>query len=82
MLVEQVPGQSTNNSSHNSIGTTLELLDDYEDETELRLTTPISDPVQLYPSQTHCPSRHLVIILDTRQDVFLKDGSIVTVIII
>ena len=29
MPVEQVPDQSTNNSSHNLNGTTLEFLDDY-----------------------------------------------------
>ena len=59
MLVEQGADQGTivigyySHSSQNPIG---ELLDDYEDDIELD-SPPIStsDPVQCYPSRTHCP---------------------------
>jgi len=53
--VEQVADESTNLNSHNPIGANLELLDDYEDETDLHIPTSNPDPVRRYPSRSHHP---------------------------
>ena len=56
MPVEQTIDQSTCRSSHDLIGSNLELLDDYDADAELQLP-PIStaDSVRCYPTRTHRP---------------------------
>ena len=56
MPVELTINQSTCHSSQDLIGSSLELLDDYDDDAELQLP-PLStaDSVRRYPTRTHCP---------------------------